>query len=237
MKKSQRLLQFGTLALFSSMIGGLVLYRSGMFDTKPLPPKGFFEVYQDSLQPPPFDSIQFKQVLREILAEKSFADLRMYGTKSAPPAPPPPSPQKAKGKKKSTDLSLVNLDAATSKDSLEAMEVLQTRHAITQLPGKEATLFRQFYSDLREEKKWAGDYRFSHFGLAMYRDSSLALAKLFYGPQHLPTLSIEEMNRFQAVLDSLTRPRMMSSKSGIIFISSIDSTLALKIVKSEKRSK
>ena len=117
------------------------------------------------------------------------------------------------------------------------MEVLHTRYTVANLSKKDAALFRQFYTALQHEKRWVGDFWFSENASTVVSDSSVALAKLFYGPQHLSTLSAQELNRFQAILDSLTRPRMMSSKSGIIFISSIDSTLALKLVKSEKRSK
>lgn len=236
MKTSQRLLQFGTLALFSSMIGSLVLYRSGVLDSSPSGPTSSFTAPYDTIQPPPFDSVKFKQVLREIIAQKPIEYFRMSGTKSAPPAPPPPPP-KARGRKKSTDYSWVNLETATRADSSAAMEVLHTRHTVANLSKKDAALFRQFYTDLQHEKRWVGDFWFSDNASNVVSDSSVALARLFYGPQHLPTLSAEELNRFQVVLDSLTRPRMMSSKSGIIFISSIDSTLALKIVKSEKRSR
>ncbi len=237
MKLPQCLLQFGTLALFSSMIGSLVLYRSGIFEANPLPLAGHFDIRQDSLQPPPFDSVQFKQVLREILAQKPEDNFRMLGSKSAPPVPPPP-PKRIKGRRVSTDLpGGLSLEAATLTDTLIAMEVLNIRLAFSQFSDVEAAQFRRLYADLQVEKSMLGEFRFLYPEPALFRDSSVALMKLIYGPQHLPYLSAQEKIRFQVVLDSLTRPRMMSSKSGIIFISSIDSTLALKIVKSEKRSK
>jgi len=174
MKLPQRLLQLGTLALFSSMIGSLVIYRGGFFD--PSPPRVKLE--QDSLQPPWFDSLLFKRILRETV-EQSFMDngQRIYVLNGAPSAPPP---QKKKGKKKHTNDDGVRI--ATPADSLHAMEIL-----------------RSFYE--------------------------------------LTHLSESEQQRFQIVLDGLTRPRMMSSKTGWIFISAVDTSKAIQIVLSERLKK
>ncbi|MBC7778216.1 MAG: hypothetical protein H7246_22475 [Phycisphaerae bacterium] len=235
MKLPPRLLQFGTLALFSSMIGSLVLYRGGIFEATPSLPTWFSQVKQDSLQPPWFDSVQFKQILRETTQERlSSENFLMYGSKSAPPAPPPPQ-KKKKRERKPAELEAV---VGTRFDTLIAMNILRTRYDVAHLSVEEAPEFRQIYAALQTGRSGYEELRVSFADPNSDRaDSSLALAILRYGPQHLPRLSEQEKARFKVVLDSLTRPRMMSSKSGVIFISAVDTTQAIKIVKSEKHLK
>ena len=238
MKLPQRILQMGTLALFSSMIGSLVLYRGGVFESKPSQQQDLAKVWQDSLQPPWFDSAQFNQVLRETVQERlATIDFRMFGSKSAPPAPPPPR-KKNKGKNKSTEQTdAVNSNAATRWDSLIAMDILRTRYELGHLSNQEATEYQAVYASLLLAKD--GDWNKVDFSSNPYAggwDSSFALAILKYGPQHLPRLSAKESARFQIVLDSLMQPRWMSSKSGLIFTSAFDTMDAIKIVKEEKRS-
>ncbi len=233
MKLPQRILQIGTLTLFSSMIGSLVLYRSGLFESAPSQPTWFSEAKQDSVPQPWFNSVQFKQILREMTQERlSSENFLMYGSKSAPPAPPPPQ-KKKKGKRKPSE---VEAAVATRFDTLMAMNILRTRYDVAYLTNEEAREFRQIYADLQTGTSGYEGVRVSLADPNPDRaDSSLALMTLRYGPQHLPRLSEQEKARFKVVLDSLTRPRLMSSKSGMIFISSIDTTQAIKIVKSEKR--
>jgi hypothetical protein len=237
MKLPQRLLQLGTLAFFSSMIGSLVLYRSGFFEATPTLPSWLSLIEQDSLQPPWFDSVQFKHVLRETTQERLSSDLRMFGSKSAPPAPPPPR-KKGKGEKQSTALAELRLDNATAQDSLIALDILRTRYLVAHLSDQEIADFQKVYAVFRGDKQRVEDYLSLNSGVYFRgRDSSLALERLMYGPKNLPRLSEQEKARFIVVLDSLTRPRMMSSKSGRIFISPVDTTQAIKIVMSEKHLK
>ena len=230
MKKSQRLLQFGTLALFSSMIIGLVLYRGGMLNSKAI--YTYFEygqVLKDTLPPPWYDQEQFDKIIRIRKGHRSETE-RMFSSKMAPPIPPPHPDNRQ------SFYSLGFPDDAKY-DSLLATTILQTRYEIAQFSPEEAKKFKQIHQSLLSSKEKQEKDRFFPIDPNLYLDSAFVLTKMKYGPQQLVALSSQEKSRFQVVLDSLTRPRMMSSKSGIIFISSIDSTLALKIVKSEKRPK
>ncbi len=239
MKLPQRMLQFGALALFSSMIGGLVLYRGGILTPNTNTPSWFAKVKQDSLQPPWLDTVQLKQILQEINKEhQSYYNSRswMYGSKSAPPAPPTRI-KRGKAKKNTAESSDPVSIMPYESDTIVAMDILRTRYEVAHFSDKDAADFKQLYAAFQAEDNGFEEYYQSNLvTLSFGRDSTRALEKLKYSPQHLPQLSQQEMIRFESVLDSLTRPRMMSSKTGIIFISAFDTTQAIKIVKAEKRS-
>ncbi len=64
---------------------------------------------------------------------------------------------------------------------------------------------------------------------------AMEILRSFYELTHL---SESEQLRFQIVLDGpLTRPRMMASKTGWIFISAEDTSKAIQIVISERQKK
>lgn len=235
MKLPQRLLQVGTLALFSSMVGSLVLYRSGFFEPAPSEQISLLNEKTDSLPQPWFDSVQFRQVIQQVTQTRKGFEPVIYSSKSAPPFPMPPP--KTMDKSKSAETSArTREEIALSFDTLVALSILRTRYEVAHLSAQDAQAFQRIYAD-REKTTRSEVYYYKYWGDPVFLsgDSSIALVRLKYGPQHLPLLSSEEQARFQFVLDSLTRPRMMSTKSGIIFLSAVDTMQAIKLVKSEKR--
>ena len=201
-------------------------------------PQGFAKMLHDSLQPAWFDSAQFNHILRETIQERLLSsDIRMFGSKSAPPAPPPPS-KKAKDIRKSAELNEIGVEYASQIDSMKAMDILRTRYEVEHLSDQELVEFNQLYSILLADRRGWDDYRWLH-SVHYFPpvDSSLVLAKLKYGPQHLPKLSEREKLRFKSVMDSLTRSPMIMSSKTVILISSADTIQAIKIVKAEKHPK
>jgi hypothetical protein len=219
MKLPHRILQFGTLALFSSMIGSLVVYRGVSFESIPIQSPATLK--RDSLPEPWFDSIQFQQILRETIQSR---------LSSASPQ------QKRKRKRNRVEPEVLEIKKhAYQGDTIVAMKILHTRYAVAHLSPQEVLDFQQMYAAIIKDKE---NPRMRHDGYYLYRtDSTDALNMLRYGPQHYSNLSEEERLRFKIVWDSLNRPRMMSSKTGIIFFSSMDTTRAIQIVKSEKSPK
>lgn len=228
MKIPQHLLQFGTLALFSSMIGNLVFFRGGIFDDRLSQHNWFSQAQQDSIQPPWFDRVQFEQILRETMADRLASGYTMednivvYGGV--------PSVQKKKNaKKKPGALNEIDLKSAIQYDTLRSLNVLRTRYEVAHLSKQEARDYKRIFSNFRKEKLT------EYHVLPIESDSSLVLSRLRYGPQHFSQLSEQEKTRFKFVLDSLSRPKMLYSGVGPeYFLKAADTTRAIKIVKTEK---
>ena len=119
-------------------------------------------------------------------------------------------------------------------DTLRAMELLRMRYEVTRFYGPDSLRFKGKFKDLRKQG-WPS--RQVIYFPAPTDDSILAWQLLKYGPERVSQLPAPDQRRFQTILDSLLRPRMMSSKSGLVFPQPIDSTEALKILASEKRPK
>jgi len=225
-----RLLQIGTLALFSAMIGGLVLFQCGVFAPEKVP------VAQDSLPPTVerdstqmrsalvavrqshlsmmssskvglvFDRVYYEAAERATPSEKLVYGDTIFGGYVLPLA------MEAFLKDFSHD------------DTLKAIEVLRMRHDLTKLSLPELRDFRDECQRMH-----------NIFSQGKIYDSLEAWRAMKLRSMRNAPLSPEDQLRFQTILDSLLRPRMMSSKSGLVFPQRADSTEALKILTAEKR--
>ena len=119
-------------------------------------------------------------------------------------------------------------------DTLRAMELLRMRYEVARFYGPDSLRFKGKFKELQKQG-WPS--RKGIYFPASTNDSIVVWQQLRYGPERVAQLPAPDQHRFQTILDSLLRPRMMSSKSGLVFPQPIDSTEALKILASEKRPK
>lgn len=230
MQLPQRLLQIGTLALFSTMVGGLTLFQSGTF--KPEQPL----VEPDSLVPAAWlDSAKFRGAMVDVKRSRMYSskvglvlDDSYYGAAKR-------APLSEKLRYGDTIFGWYQRELAieaylkdfSHDDTLQALEVLRMRRDVAELNLVEAL-------DFQMKCKQTAYYGFDRRTWPSVEDS-LQVWKQMNRLRSESALSASDQRRFRAILDSLLRPRMMSSKSGIVLPHPIDSTEALKILAAEKR--
>lgn len=228
-----RLLQIGTLALFSSMIGGLVVFQSSAFTPErplmrldSLPPAGWSDsarmrsalvsVRQSHLSMMSsskvglvFDKVYYEAAERATPSEKLLYGDTIFRGYVRPLA------MEAFLKDFSHD------------DTLQALDVLRMRRDISELNLVEALDFQ-----MKCEQTAYQDF---HRRMWPSVEDSLQIWRRMNRLRSVSALSAPDQHRFRTILDSLLRPRMMSSKSGLVFPQQTDSTEALKILTAEKR--
>lgn len=224
MQRPQRLLQIGTLVLFSTMIGGLTLFQSGTFQPEqPL-------VEPDSLAPPTWlDSASFQSMLLYVRQLRSERDRWMSSSKSGRVFD-----KKDADTVRVTKRRIAGFMEFSHSDTLRAMELLRMRYEVASSYPFDSLRFK---GKLQEVKKQGGQRIWSLYLPAPTNDSIVAWEQLRYSPERVPQLPTPDQHRFRVILDSLLRPRMMSSKSGLVFPQPIDTTEALKILAAEKLPK
>jgi hypothetical protein len=249
MQFPHRLLQIGTLALFSSMISGLVLFQSGTF--KPEQPL----VEPDSLVPPTWlDSATLSSTLLYIHQLRVKQEHWLTSSKASPVFSLPSvsiEPPKKKGRRSKANPvhTPTQRDTASAAqrtlvpvawhrelsrlDTQTAINVLRMRYEVARFHTPDSLKFGKRFQLIqrqsRRQEQWLSTLP------TPIQDSITAWEQLRYGPAQVAALSSSDRIRYQTILDSLLRPRMMSSKSGLVFPQRADSTEALKILTAEKR--
>lgn len=228
MQLPHRLLQIGTLALFATMIGGLTLFQSGTF--KPEQPL----VVPDSLAPPTWlDSAKFRDAMVAVKRTRMYSskiglvldDSYFEAAKRAAPAEKMAYGDTTFGWYQQPLAIKIFLSDFSKEDTLEALNVFRMRQELTTLSLSEALDFQM------QCQGWAYAFRGTRWTSV---DDSLQVWRSMSRSRRKSILLPEDATRFQAILDSLLSPRMMSSKSGLVFPQPIDSTEALKILAAEK---
>jgi len=223
-----RLLQIGTLALFSSMIGGLVLFQCGVFAPEKVP------VASDSFLSSEVDSVRLREALRTIKLQRAYAPglglvLDDYYFEAARRAAP--EVQLAYGDTTfdfyvhplATEIFLSSFSA---EDTAIALKVLDMYDAM----GRGLNFWEyEYFGNASKAVRKA-------FGTLTAEDSLQfwETIKRHRRSYKLPPMTASETVRFQIILDSLTRPRLGSSKSGLIFRGHGDTLQALKILDAER---
>lgn len=222
MQLPHRLLQIGTLALFSTMIGGLTLFQSGTF--KPEQPL----VKPDSLAPAAWlDSATFQSMLLHVRKFRREHERRMSSSKSGRVFD-----KKDADTVRVTKRRIAGFMEFSHSDTLRAIELLRMRYEVSRFYQPDSLRFK---GKLKEVKKQGRQRIWSLYLPASTNDSIMAWEQLRYAPERVSQLPASDQYRFQTILDSLLRPRMMSSKSGLVFPQPMDSAEALKILAAEKR--
>ena len=110
-------------------------------------------------------------------------------------------------------------DGFLRQDTLLAMDLIRMRYEVGKLPDM---LVFQMQCNERTAGR-IGNWISTYDSLEIWKEMK-------YQPLRVDQLTSSEKQRFQTILDSLLRPRMMSSKSGIIFRHTADTMQALQIL-------